>query len=86
MASRSEATALRKDIHLIEAAIASDQIVASLDEVTRRILKHAASVGQCADIAMVIWVNPERDGDGVVPWLYLGAPAEETLRLGFVET
>jgi len=53
---RSEVDALRKDFHLVEAAIAHDRTVVSLDELVRRLFKAAAL--SVTAIKKVVWVNP----------------------------
>lgn len=76
-----EEEALRKDLHLIEAALATDQTVVSLDEEARGLFAEAAkSVGQLRNI---VWVNPDRLDEEPIEWLGQGAKAERHRRLGY---
>lgn len=72
--------ALQKDFHLLGAALATDQIIVSLDETIRGLFKRASqSVGE---IRGIIWVNPDRTGEEQpITWLQNGAPPEEYRRL-----
>ena len=73
--------AIRKDLHLIAAARAADQMVVSLDEVIRNHFRRAAQ--QVGRIRNVVWVNPDRDAEACIDWLRRGAPAEQHRRLGY---
>ena len=77
---RSEAEALQKDFHLVEAAIASDRTVVSLDETVRRLFKAAAH--GVAAIKKVVWVNPVEPAEEAIEWLRGGAKAEPARMLG----
>jgi hypothetical protein len=73
---------VRKDLHLLGAALASDRIVVSCEDKARRdFAGAAASVGQIADVH---WVNP-RLGDltEIVSWLEEGAPPRDEWKLGY---
>ena len=74
--------ALEKDIHLIEAAVAADQTIMSLDEAARTLFHEASrTVGELRSIA---WVNPEAsEQDQVTAWLEAGAESENELTLGY---
>ena len=71
--------ALRKDFHLIQAALATDQIVISLDETIRGLFKRASQ--QVGEIGGIIWVNPDRADEQPIAWLQNGAPPETHRRL-----
>ncbi len=60
-----------KDIHLFEAAIASNRIIISLDETAKNNLKYLIKLRaiKSQDIA---WVNPSRD-ENLSEWLESGA-------------
>lgn len=75
-----ELKALRKDFHLIEAAIATDRTVASLDETVRGLFRTAAAT--VAAIEKVVWVNPSRTTENPLVWLRGGAKPENTRMLG----
>lgn len=67
--------AVLKDLHLIEAALATDQIVVSLDERAHRELAVEAT-------ADVVWVNAVLEGGHALYWLRSGAPKKEEWKLG----
>ncbi len=69
-----EATA--KDIILIEAALATDSLVSSLDE-TVRSLFHTASV-KVSELRGIVWVNPTKRHEEVLSWLQSGAKNEKS--------
>ncbi|MDD9975742.1 MAG: hypothetical protein OXU27_17160 [Candidatus Poribacteria bacterium] len=67
--------ALRKDFHLLQAALATDQTIISLDETVRRLFKRASQ--QVGEIRNIIWVNPNRTTEEQpITWLQNGAPPE----------
>ena len=67
--------ALQKDFHLLQAALATDQTVISLDETVRGLFKQASQ--QVGEIRGIIWVNPDRTADEQpITWLQNGAPPE----------
>jgi hypothetical protein len=68
-----------KDCHLLEAALAADQAVVSLDRDDRR--RFALACATVTQIANVVWVNPERPEDRCADWLKQGASPDEALRL-----
>jgi hypothetical protein len=80
--SAAIAANLEKDRPLIEAALATDQRIASLDDRVRNHLKkHARNL---SELASICWVNPDKIDEGVVAWLERGAPADRTRTLGYV--
>lgn len=67
--------AMRKDFHLLQAALATDQTIISLDEAVRGLFKRASL--QVGEIRNIIWVNPDRTaGEQPIAWLQNGAPPE----------
>lgn len=67
--------ALRKDFHLLQAALATDQTIISLDETIRGLFKRASQ--QVGEIRDLIWVNPDRTAEEQpISWLQNGAPPE----------
>ncbi|MDE0326359.1 MAG: hypothetical protein OXN27_20745 [Candidatus Poribacteria bacterium] len=67
--------ALRKDFHLLQAALATDQTIISLDETIRQLFKKASQ--QVGEIRDIIWVNPDRTTEEQpITWLQNGAPPE----------
>ncbi len=81
--NQREAAALRKDFHLIEAAIATDRNVVSLDEIVRRLFKTSAQ--SVVAIKKVVWVNPANTAERPLTWLRDGAKAEHVRMLGYKE-
>lgn len=76
-----EREAIRKDFLLIEAAIATDRIVISLDDTVKGLFAMAArSVGELKNIA---WANPGRAEEQLILWLENGAKPETKRLLGF---
>ena len=81
--SPGEIAALRKDFHLVEAAIATERNVVSLDEAVRRLFKAAAP--SVAAIQKVVWVNPSHTAEQPITWLRRGAKAETVRMLAHEE-
>ena len=77
---KDEIEDMQKDFHLLEAALATDQTVASLDENARQFFARATqNVGEIRDI---VWVNPERiEAEAPIEWLKNGAPPEDHRKL-----
>ena len=78
--TRDQKAIVTKDIHLIEAAVATDRLIASRDEGARRAFGHAAVAVR--ELRRVVWVNPTCDGEKPIDWLQNGAQAEARRRLG----
>ena len=83
-----EATAVReedinailKDFHLLQGALATDQIVISRDETIRGLFKQASQ--QVSEIRNIIWVNPDKTTEEQpIVWLQNGALPEAHRRL-----
>lgn len=71
--------AMLKDVHLLEAAMATDETVIALDEIVRELFAKASkSVGE---IRNVVWVNPDKADEKSLEWLEGGAKAEKKRRL-----
>jgi hypothetical protein len=74
-------TAIEKDRRLIEAALATEQRVISLDDLVREYLRdHSAKL---PEVRSICWVNPCTLEEHAVAWLEAGAPAERSRLLGF---
>ncbi|MFH1741429.1 MAG: hypothetical protein ABIH23_20685 [bacterium] len=79
--SKKKKEQMLKDVHLIEAAMATDRSVVSLDETARDLfVKASTNVDQLAD---VVWVNPSISAENAISWLQQGAKAEKKRMLGF---
>jgi len=74
------AAILEKDRPLIEAALATDQRVASLDDQVRTHLKKR--VPNLTELASICWVNPSKPDEMTIAWLEAGAPAVKTRMIG----
>ena len=59
--------AVSEDIHLIEAAIASDHIIISRDDSVERLLSGIAP--SFPEFGMVVWCNPVARGSEALEWL-----------------
>ena len=71
----NEIEAIEKDFHLLQAALATDQTIISLDETVRQLFKRASQ--QIGEIRYIIWVNPDRTAvEQPITWLQNGAPPE----------
>jgi hypothetical protein len=80
----SERAAMAKDILLLEAALATDRRIASLDENTaRRYYKLAAQT--IPKLREIVWVNPDKPAENPIGWLQAGAPADDFRMLGYGE-
>ena len=70
-----EIEVMEKDFHLLQAALATDQTVISLDETVRGLFKQASQ--QVGEIRGIIWVNPDHTTEEQpIAWLQNGAPPE----------
>ena len=72
--------AAEKDVHLIEAALRTDGLVASQDERARRIFRDASASVQ--ELKPIVWVNPTAPDDDPIGWLKNGARSETWRRFG----
>lgn len=81
LTSNTDREAVAKDTHLIEAAMATDRIIASCDEKARKPLHIAAA--QVKSLRSLIWVNLANEGEDCSGWLRQGAPARAERKLGY---
>jgi hypothetical protein len=79
--SEKDEAAVVKDIVLLEAALATDSVVASLDEQVRLLFK--AFAAQWGRIRSIVWVNPANSDEQSLEWLSSGAVPEERRMLGY---
>lgn len=75
--------AIFKDFHLVEAALATDQRIASMDQKMRRLLSIAASEKGVEELRAIVWVNPDKSEEQALAWLKDGAPHEQKRCLGY---
>lgn len=77
--SEKDRAAMLKDVHLLEAALASDETVIALDEIVRNLFTQASkSVGE---IRSLVWVNPDKADEKPLEWLKSGAKADKKRKL-----
>ena len=74
------AAIIEKDRHLIEAALATDKRVASLDDRVRNHLRNQAA--KLPEVQSICWVNPNSNDEAAIAWLESGAPPERPRMLG----
>jgi hypothetical protein len=72
---------MRKDLHLIEAAKATDETIASCDKKAKGLFRGASQ--RVAELRTIVWVNPEESEEKPIPWLEAGAPPERHRMLGW---
>ncbi|HQL61430.1 MAG TPA: hypothetical protein PLQ35_03975 [bacterium] len=72
---------LEKDFILIEAALATDKTVISLDDKARKGFEQISQ--ELKKLRSIVWVNPDRHIEAVLSWLKDGANPVEEYRLGF---
>jgi hypothetical protein len=77
--TETQRLAMLKDCHLIEAARATDRIVASLDETVKSLF--TSTCREIAQFREVIWINPTKPEEKSIAWLNAGAPAERARML-----
>ena len=64
-----------KDVHLVEAAMATDGLVLSMDDkMYRRLNRHYTAIGLNKNVA---WMNPEAPNEACCRWLERGALISE---------
>ena len=76
---KKEQQAMEKDCRLLEAALATDQRIVSLDKTVRKLFRHAAKA--IREIQSIVWVNTDNEDDDAVNWLKNGARAEKKRQL-----
>jgi hypothetical protein len=81
--SEKSCAAMLKDVHLLEAALATDSVVISLDDVVKNLF--STSCQSIGEIKNIIWINPDEDKGQTQVWLEKGAKPDKTLRLGFTD-
>lgn len=75
---------VEKDRHLLEAALAADRRIASLDETVRQHLKK--HIKSFRDLGSIMWANPTVEREKARDWLFRGAPEEAHRRLDFIDS
>lgn len=78
--SQDQQAMVAKDVHLVEAALATDQLITSRDERVRSALRTASN--NVGELKRIVWVNPTRGDEKPIDWLRDGAKTEEHRLLG----
>jgi hypothetical protein len=78
--TENERLAVAKDMHLIEAALSTDSLVASADREVRGLLCAVCQAG-VGELASVVWVDPTIPEEEVLEWLKDGAKSEPKRKL-----
>ncbi len=73
--SDADCEAMLKDVFLIEAALATDSTVASLEKVARGLFATASK--DVKELRNIVWVNPSLPEEESLQWLEDGAKPEE---------
>ena len=68
-----------KDVHLVEAALATDLRIATGDDNARGHFSRLAA--SFAPLQSILWVNPITEGEKAIKWLEQGAPDRRARRL-----
>jgi hypothetical protein len=71
--------AIIKDIPFVEAALASDLVIISLDDEAKRLFRELAE--KMDVLGSIIWMNPLTEKDTLFPWLEKGAKPQKNLQL-----
>lgn len=78
--SDNDTAAMVKDLHLLNAANATDKTIISCEQFVRKL--YASASQQVREIRDIIWVNPDRTGEEQpIEWLKKGAPSESHRQL-----
>ena len=78
--SQDQQAMVAKDVHLVEAALATDRLITSQDERVRSALRTASN--NVGELKRIVWVNPTREDEKPIDWLRDGAKTEEHRLLG----
>ena len=78
--SQDQQAMVAKDVHLVEAALATDRLITSQDERVRSVLRTASN--NVGELKRIVWVNPIRGDETPTDWLRDGAKTEEHRLLG----
>jgi ABC-type iron transport system FetAB ATPase subunit len=82
--SDKQRDAMAKDILLLEAALATDRRIVSLDENTAR-KYYTQAAKTIPKLREIVWVNPDKPEEQPIEWLQAGAPADDFRMLGHAE-
>lgn len=74
---------MKKDLHLIEAAFAGDQIIISSDDKAKNHFTFVS--GDSEMLQLIFWINPTKPEEEFTLWLCEGQHLEKKYRLGYKE-
>ncbi len=77
--STNQVNAMIKDVHLLEAALATDGIVISSDEKVRELFNDLSE--PVVSLKQITWVNPTHPDEQTIEWLENGANVEKARQL-----
>jgi hypothetical protein len=78
--TKKQRDAMLNDVHLIDAALATDRTVSSLDGEARNLYARASL--SLAELKSIVWVNPDAPAEEPIGWLQQGAKPERKRMLG----
>ena len=79
--SAKKLEAMEKDVLLLEASLATDNIIAALDEKVRTLFHELAREHEF--LKAIIWVNPVNENETPLEWLKKSAKPEKERQLGY---
>lgn len=79
--TKKQRDAMLNDMHLIDAALATDRTVSSLDGEARNLYARASH--SLAELKRIVWVNPDQPAEDPIGWLQRGAKPERERTLGW---
>ena len=77
--TEKQAVIMEKDFHLLEAALATDGLIASLDRESRKLFERAAR--SVRRLRTLVWVDPTSVENDPIGWLKAGAPTQKKFHL-----
>jgi hypothetical protein len=72
-----------KDVLLLEASMATDWRVSSMNDIDRKRFRDICEY--IVEIREVVWVNPDIPAEKCLEWLEAGAPDDDFRKLGYVD-
>lgn len=79
--TEKDMAAMMKDVHLIEAALTTDNIIISRDDIARGLFVIVSK--RVGEIRQVIWTNPVHEDEQTIVWLENGAFFDKLRCIGF---
>jgi hypothetical protein len=79
--TEGQVIAIRKDFHLVEAALVTDKTILSLDNALKSLLRTAST--NIPQFKQLMYINPTMENQEVLTWIRNGANHERTWLLAF---